>query len=67
MIETKNNGAKNYFIQSAVLNGKTLDRPWIWHETLVKGGKLRLEMGSSPNKSWGSTPEMAPPSMSTVK
>ena len=67
VIETKNNGAKNYFIQSAVLNGKTLDRPWIWHETLVKGGKLRLEMGSSPNKSWGSTPEMAPPSMSTVK
>ncbi len=67
VIETKNNGPKNYYIQSAQMNGNSLDRPWIWHEMLVKGGKLSLQMGENPNKSWGSAPEMAPPSMSTQK
>jgi putative alpha-1,2-mannosidase len=32
----------------------------------VKGGKLTLNMGEKPNKSWGSKPEQAPPSM-TIK
>ena len=63
--EAKNNSAKNYYIQSAQLNGKTLDRPWILHETLVKGGKLTLNMGAQPNKAWGSKPEQAPVSMSS--
>ena len=67
VIETKNNSPKNYYIQSAAFNGKPLDRPWIWHETLVKGGKMVLNMSDKPNKSWGSTAEMAPPSMSVNK
>ncbi len=62
-IEAKNNGSKNYYIQSANLNGKPLDRPWLLHDTLVKGGKLTLNMGANPNKTWGSKPEQAPPSM----
>ena len=62
-IEAKNNGSKNYYIQSANLNGKPLDRPWLLHETVVKGGKLTLNMGANPNKTWGSKPEQAPPSM----
>jgi len=62
-IEAKNNGAKNFYIQSANLNGKPFDRSWILHETVVKGGKLILNMGAKPNKSWGSKPEVAPPSM----
>ena len=63
-IEAKNNSAKNYYIQSAQLNGQSLDRPWILHETLVKGGKLTLNMGEKPNKGWGSKVENAPVSMS---
>jgi predicted alpha-1,2-mannosidase len=63
-IEAKNNSAINYYIQSAQLNGKPLDRPWILHETLVKGGKLTLNMGGKPNKAWGSKVEQAPISMS---
>jgi predicted alpha-1,2-mannosidase len=62
-IEAKNNGSKNFYIQSANLNGKPLDRPWLLHDTLVKGGKLTLNMGATPNKAWGSKPEQAPPSM----
>ncbi len=65
VIEAKNNSAKNIFIQSANLNGKSLDSPWMWHETVVNGGKLILNMGQNPNKSWGSKTEAAPMSMST--
>lgn len=64
VIETVNNGPGNYYIQSAEWNGHTLDRPWIWHDSVVSGGVLRLEMGAEPNKSWGSSPDQAPPSRS---
>lgn len=66
-IEAQNNNTKNYFIQSATLNDKPLDRPWILHETITNGGKLILKMGSTPNKAWGSKPEQAPPSMTSIK
>jgi len=63
VIEAKNNGPQNYYIQSATLNGKALNQSWLLHETLVKGGKMTLQLGPNPNKSWGSKPEQAPPSM----
>ncbi|HMI01732.1 MAG TPA: GH92 family glycosyl hydrolase [Pedobacter sp.] len=44
---------QNKYIQSAKLNGKTIDSPWFTHEQLVAGGKLELEMGPLPNKKWG--------------
>ncbi len=62
-IEAKNNSSKNLYIQSAQLNTQALNKPWMLHETVVKGGKLTLNMGEKPNKSWGSKPEQAPPSM----
>ncbi|MCP4311542.1 MAG: glycoside hydrolase family 92 protein, partial [Bacteroidetes bacterium] len=64
VIEAKQVSDTNKYIQSAVLNGETLLKPWFYHDELVKGGKLILEMGEKPNKSWGSRPEDAPPSMS---
>ena len=64
-IEAKNNSSKNLYIQSAKLNDKALEKPWILHETVIKGGKLTLNMGANPNKNWGSKPEQAPPSMTT--
>ena len=51
------------YIQSATLDGKSLNKPWFYHSQLVDGGKLVLQMGSKPNKAWGSAPEAAPPSM----
>ena len=62
-IEAKNNKSNNYYIQSAQINGKALDRPWILHKTVINGGKLTLDMGKNPNKQWGSKPDQAPPSM----
>ena len=45
--------AVNKYIQSAKLNGQVLDTPWFTHDQLVSGGKLELEMGPKPNKTWG--------------
>ncbi len=66
VIDARNNAAQNGYIQSAKLNGKPLDRPWISHETVVNGGTLTLQMGAAPNKAWGSRPDQAPASMSSL-
>lgn len=65
-IEAKNVSDKNIYVQSALLNGKELTKPWFYHDELVKGGDLILEMGAKPNKEWGSKKEDAPPSLSTI-
>ena len=64
-IETVNNSKENKYIQSALLNGTALNRPWFTHEDIKEGGTLVFEMGPEPNKSWGVNPEDAPPSMSS--
>ncbi|MEP7144012.1 MAG: GH92 family glycosyl hydrolase [Ferruginibacter sp.] len=63
MIEAKNASDKNKYIQSASFNGKMLNKPWFYHDELVKGGKLLLIMGDKPNEKWGSEAGAAPPSM----
>ncbi len=60
-----NNSATNIYIQSATLNQRPWNKPWFSHSDIAKGGKLVLEMGPAPNKKWGSSPEDAPPSMSS--
>ncbi len=64
VIEAKGVSATNRYIQSARLNGEKLDKPWFYHEELVRGGTLSLKMGAEPNMKWGSLPENAPPSLS---
>lgn len=63
-IEAEGVSADNKYIQSATLNGKTLDRPWIRHSELAGGGKLVFVMGPRPNKSWGAT--TPPPSAERI-
>ena len=53
---------KNKYIQSAKLNGQTLNKPWFTHEALVNGALLELQMGEFPNKEWGAGEADAPPS-----
>ncbi|MBC7398539.1 MAG: glycoside hydrolase family 92 protein, partial [Mucilaginibacter sp.] len=65
-VKAKNVSAKNKYIQSAVLNGKPLNKAWMVNDDLIRGGRLTLVMGSRPNKSWGSAPADAPPSMSAA-
>lgn len=53
-VVAKNNSPTNVYIQSATLNGKPFSRSWISYDEIVGGGKLVLNMGPTPNKSWGS-------------
>ena len=43
----------NKYIQSARLNGESLDIPWIKHGDIMGGGVLEFEMGPRANKEWG--------------
>ena len=63
-VKALNVSGQNKYIQSATLNGKTLNRPWFRHAEIAQGGALVLVMGPEANKQWGSEPDAAPPSMS---
>jgi predicted alpha-1,2-mannosidase len=77
IIEAKNTSAVNRYIQSATLNGAPLNSYWFYHSELVKGGRLVLQMGPEPNKSWAAEadppfmyelePLITPPYVSTVE
>jgi putative alpha-1,2-mannosidase len=56
---------RNRYIQSATLNGRPHQRPWITHQDILSGGTLVLTMGPVPNKHWGAAPGDAPPSQTT--
>jgi len=64
-VECNNVSKENKYIQSASINGKELDRAWFTHDELMQGGKLVLVMGPVPNRSWGTHPDMIPPSLSS--
>jgi predicted alpha-1,2-mannosidase len=62
-INVKGDPAQDDYIQSANLNGEHLDQCWIPWTTVIGGGRLELDLGASPNPTWGvNTP---PPSLST--
>ncbi len=61
-IIAKGSSRDNKYIQRATLNGKTWDKPWFSHEDIKNGATLILEMGSQPNKQWGSAENATPPS-----
>ncbi|MDR2232722.1 MAG: GH92 family glycosyl hydrolase, partial [Tannerella sp.] len=53
IITAKDASRKNKYVQSATLNGKTLNTFWFPASELLKGGELTLQMGDQPNKAWG--------------
>ena len=61
VIEAPEISEKNLYVQSATLNGRLLDRAWLKHDEIARGGTLVLRMGATPS-SWGRTDR--PPSMS---
>ena len=65
-VETVSNSPENKYIQSAILNGETWDRPWFSHADLANGGKLILHMGPKANKDWGAKLENVPPSVGSM-
>jgi len=54
IIRAINVSDRNFYIQSASLNGKPYTKCYISHADIIKGGELIFNMGSQPNKAWGS-------------
>ncbi|MES2426424.1 MAG: glycoside hydrolase domain-containing protein, partial [Bacteroidota bacterium] len=61
VITAVNNSKTNVYIRAATFNGKPLNNCWLYRDELMKGGKLVLTMGSTPNEVWGT--KMPPPSV----
>jgi predicted alpha-1,2-mannosidase len=54
-----NASRQNCYVQSARLNGEPLNRPWITHAEIAKGGTLELQMALLPEKTlWSDVPVM---------
>ena len=65
-ITANNVSDDNIYIQKVTFNGTPLEKTFITYEELKKGGTLVYEMGSEPNKNWGTTPSAYPPSMTPL-
>ncbi|KFF03028.1 GH92 family glycosyl hydrolase [Flavobacterium reichenbachii] len=55
-----NNSAANLYIQKAEYNGKPYTKSYITHDMIVKGGELKLFMGSKPSTTFGVKKEDRP-------
>ncbi|QDZ07262.1 glycoside hydrolase family 92 protein [Sphingomonas panacisoli] len=54
----------NKYVGAVALNGKPLDRVYLTHDEIERGGELRFTMSATPNKSWGTNLASRPYSMS---
>lgn len=55
VIEANDAGDDHYYVQNATLNGKDFNQSWIYRDELHQGGRLQLQMSSTPNETWGTT------------
>jgi predicted alpha-1,2-mannosidase len=51
-ITTHKNSAKNIYVQKVLLNGVPVNRTWIDHNDIIRGGTLEIFFGKKPSK-WG--------------
>jgi putative alpha-1,2-mannosidase len=54
-IEVKNYNKDHFYVQSAMLNGKIINRNWLTQQEIQAGGTLIIETGAEPNLLWGTT------------
>jgi putative alpha-1,2-mannosidase len=54
-VRSNNFSSANRYVKKAMLNGKALDRAWLWTEELMAGGVLDLEMSVQP-EAWDKEP-----------
>ena len=53
VINAKNISEKNFYIQSAELNGKPYTKSFLMHDAISNGGEITFTMGSAEAKQWG--------------
>lgn len=64
-ITAKNLSSSNFYIQSALLNGREYPKSYIRHKDILKGATLILNMGASPDKNFAIKEEDCPHSAIT--
>ncbi len=64
VIEADKNSRENIYIQSATLNGNSLNKNYITYKDILNGGTIYFEMGSQPNENRGISVDSAPFSLS---
>jgi len=67
VIDAQGNSRKNVYVESIKLNGRKLDRNFITHRELQRGGNLQFNMSPEPNYERGTKEDSFPYSMSTEK
>jgi putative alpha-1,2-mannosidase len=50
------------YVQSVHVNGEAWTKTWLPESFVDHGGTIEFELSASPNKSWGTGTEDAPPS-----
>lgn len=63
VIEAHRSAPGDIYIQSARLDGKPLNRAWITHAEIVRGGTLEFDLGPRPNRAWATGPGSEQPLM----
>lgn len=59
-ITAKRTSPSHLYVQTLTLNGKAIDRAYLYHDELLKGGELVFTLGAKPS-GWGT--QSLPPSM----
>ncbi len=57
---TANQPTKNKYITKVSLNGEEIKTCYITYEQLMQGGTLDFTLSTTPDKTWGITPDAAP-------
>jgi predicted alpha-1,2-mannosidase len=55
-IRAENLSSRNFYIQSATLNGRNYQKSYLTHSDILEGGELSFLMGPDPNRNWGTNP-----------
>jgi len=60
-ITARNASPENIYVRRAWFNGKPYDKTYISHFDIMDGGTLELEMGPTPDYTFGTSPSSMPP------
>jgi len=63
----QNYSETNVYIQSLKINNIEWDKTWLSYNDIKDGGKMEFVLGDLPNKNWGSSEKVFPPSFSDKK
>jgi predicted alpha-1,2-mannosidase len=67
IIEAPENTIRNIYVHNIRLNGKQIEKNFIKHDELLKGGRLLFGMDSAPSYNRGISEENSPYSMSRIR